>query len=56
MGADAGMRIGTMPYVLVANEALPVHSLQDMVALAKARPGELNYASIGIGSGWPTGS
>jgi tripartite-type tricarboxylate transporter receptor subunit TctC len=36
--------------VLVVNPTLPVHSVQELVALAKAKPGELNYASAGIGS------
>ncbi len=36
--------------VLVATLALPVHSIQDLIALAKARPGKLTYASGGIGT------
>jgi tripartite-type tricarboxylate transporter receptor subunit TctC len=36
--------------VLVVNPTLPVHSVKELVALAKAKPGELNYASAGIGS------
>jgi tripartite-type tricarboxylate transporter receptor subunit TctC len=36
--------------VLVVNPTLPVHSVRELVALAKAKPGELNYASAGIGS------
>lgn len=36
--------------ILVVNPALPVKSVKDLLALAKARPGELNYASSGIGS------
>jgi len=35
--------------VLVVNPSLPVRSVKDLVALAKARPGELSYASAGIG-------
>ncbi len=30
--------------------SLPVHSVQELIALAKAKPGELNYASFGNGS------
>jgi tripartite-type tricarboxylate transporter receptor subunit TctC len=36
--------------VLVVNPALPVNSVKELVALAKQKPGELNYASAGIGS------
>ena len=36
--------------ILVVNPALPVKSVADLVALAKAKPGELNYASGGNGS------
>jgi tripartite-type tricarboxylate transporter receptor subunit TctC len=35
---------------LVINPALPVKTVADLVALAKARPGELNYGSFGIGN------
>lgn len=35
---------------LVINPALPVKSVKDLVALAKARPGELSYGSFGIGN------
>ncbi|MFO1397418.1 MAG: tripartite tricarboxylate transporter substrate binding protein [Burkholderiales bacterium] len=38
------------PYVLVVNPALNVKSLAELTALAKAKPGALNYASFGIGS------
>src|SRR5262245_44117522 len=36
--------------VLVINPSLPVSSVKELVALAKARPGELSYASSGNGS------
>jgi len=36
--------------VVVASSKLPVNSLQDLIAYAKAHPGELNYGSVGIGS------
>ena len=39
-----------VPNVLVINPALPVKSVGELVALAKARPGELKYASSGVGS------
>jgi len=35
---------------LVANSSLPVKTVSDIVALAKARPGEVTYGSFGIGS------
>lgn len=39
-----------LPSVLVVSPALGVRSVQDLVAMAKARPGQLNYATAGIGS------
>ena len=36
--------------VVVASTKLPVNSLQELIAYAKAHPGELNYGSVGIGS------
>ncbi len=38
------------PQVLVVHPSLPVRSVQDMVKLAKARPGQINYGSVGPGS------
>jgi tripartite-type tricarboxylate transporter receptor subunit TctC len=38
------------PFVLVVNPELPVHSVPELIAYAKAHPGELNYGSAGIGS------
>jgi len=38
------------PYVLVVNPKLDVKSVQELVALAKARPGTVSYSSFGIGS------
>jgi len=38
-----------VPQVLVVNPALPARSVKQLVALAKARPGELSYASAGTG-------
>ncbi|HVR54069.1 MAG TPA: tripartite tricarboxylate transporter substrate binding protein [Pseudorhodoferax sp.] len=42
--------VGTAPYVLVVNPDLPVKSVQDLVALAKARPGQIHMASAGNGT------
>jgi tripartite-type tricarboxylate transporter receptor subunit TctC len=37
--------------VVLVNPALPVHSIAELIALAKKEPGKLNYASAGTGSG-----
>jgi len=42
--------IGSTPSVLVVNPALPAKSVADLVALAKSKPGELNYGSTGTGA------
>ena len=42
--------VATVPNVLVVRPALPVHSVADLVALARARPGTLHYSSGGNGS------
>ena len=39
------------PYLLVVHPSLPVKSLKELTALARARPGQLNYASGGSGTG-----
>jgi len=39
------------PMYLLINPALPAKTLPEFIALAKARPGALNYSSVGIGSG-----
>jgi tripartite-type tricarboxylate transporter receptor subunit TctC len=38
------------PYVLVADPRLPIRSVHELVAYAKAHPGAVNYASFGIAS------
>ena len=38
------------PQVLVIHPSMPVRSAKDLVALAKARPGQINYGSSGIGA------
>ena len=43
--------IANSPTVLAVPPSLPVNSLAEFIAYAKARPGELNYASYGVGSG-----
>src|SRR5262245_33048549 len=42
--------LAEVPFVLIVNPQLPVHSVMDLVRLAKSKPGELSYASGGIGS------
>jgi tripartite-type tricarboxylate transporter receptor subunit TctC len=41
--------VGVGPNVLVVHPSLPVKSVTDLIALAKAHPGKLSYASSGIG-------
>ena len=41
----------TSPYILVVNLSVPARSLQELVALAKSKPGQINYASSGNGTG-----
>jgi tripartite-type tricarboxylate transporter receptor subunit TctC len=43
-------KLGVTPNAVVVNNALPVNSVQDLIALAKKRPGKLNYGSAGVGS------
>ena len=42
--------VGYVPNVLVVHPTIPAKSVKELVAIAKARPGQLNYASSGIGS------
>jgi tripartite-type tricarboxylate transporter receptor subunit TctC len=42
--------IGSQPYVLVLQPALPARNLAEFIALAKAKPGTLNYGSAGVAS------
>jgi tripartite-type tricarboxylate transporter receptor subunit TctC len=37
------------PYIVVVSPALPVATVQDFIALAKSKPGQLNYGSTGAG-------
>jgi tripartite-type tricarboxylate transporter receptor subunit TctC len=43
-------QVSSGQYVVVAHPALPVKTLQQLIALAKARPGQLNYGSAGNGN------
>jgi len=42
--------VASGPYVLVVNPQLPVHSIRELIAAAKAQPGKIDYASSGNGS------
>jgi len=42
--------IGAAPYVLVLYPGIPAKSVYELVALAKTKPGKLNYGSAGVGS------
>jgi tripartite-type tricarboxylate transporter receptor subunit TctC len=41
---------GTVPNILISNPTLPVKTVKELIALAKRRPGEVLYASIGPAS------
>jgi tripartite-type tricarboxylate transporter receptor subunit TctC len=42
--------LSTVPMAISVHPSLPVRSVKELLALAKARPGELNYGSAGIGT------
>jgi len=42
--------LGVVPMALVTNPSFPARTISELVALAKARPGQLNYASLGAGA------
>ena len=44
------MVVGVAPYIMVVNTALPAKNLRDVLALGKAQPGKLNFASAGNGT------
>jgi tripartite-type tricarboxylate transporter receptor subunit TctC len=43
--------LSVTPFALVVHPSLPARTVKELVALAKARPGEINHASSGIGTG-----
>jgi len=43
-------RVATTSNVLVVNNAVPAHSVAELVKLAKEKPGVMNYASAGVGT------
>ena len=42
--------IASAPHIIVAHPSLPVKTLKELIALAKARPGQIDFASFGAGS------
>lgn len=42
--------VAATPNVLVVHPSLPVRTVKDLIALSKASPGQINYATSGIGS------
>jgi tripartite-type tricarboxylate transporter receptor subunit TctC len=43
-------RVVRIPYVLAANPRVPIHSIDELSAYARARPGELTFATLGEGT------
>ena len=43
-------RLAELPFALMVRSALPVTSLKELVELAKAQPGQLSYAHVGVGA------
>jgi tripartite-type tricarboxylate transporter receptor subunit TctC len=41
---------GSAPFILMVHPSMPVKSMAELIALAKARPGQINYASSGNGT------
>ena len=42
--------VANLPFILVVHPGMPVHSVAELIAFAKGRPGQINYASVGNGS------
>jgi tripartite-type tricarboxylate transporter receptor subunit TctC len=42
-------RIATIPYIMAVHPSLPANNAQELIALAKRRPGQINFASSGNG-------
>ena len=45
------INLAVNPFILVSASSLPVKNVKELVALAKRRPGELTYGTVGVGSG-----
>ena len=44
-------KVSSYMFFTVVHPSLPVRSVKELIALGKARPGQINYASVGVGSG-----
>lgn len=44
-------KVSSYMFFVVVHPSLPARSVKELIALARARPGQINYASVGIGSG-----
>ena len=42
--------VALAPYIIVAHPSVPAKNVKELIALAKSRPGELRFASAGVGS------
>ena len=42
--------VAGVPHILIVGPSLPVNSVAELLAIAKAKPGKINYASVGVGS------
>lgn len=42
--------VASLPQLIAVNPAVPINSVKDLIAVAKAKPGQLSYASVGTGS------
>jgi len=41
---------GSLPYIVVVHPSLPVRNIREFIAFVKERPGQINYASSGVGT------
>ncbi len=41
---------GSLPYIIVVHPSLPVKNVKEFIAFAKSHPGQINYASSGVGT------
>ena len=41
---------GSLPYIVVVHPSLPVKNIREFISFVKARPGQINYASSGVGT------
>lgn len=48
-GIDTVSLVGTSPFIVALHPSVPAKSIKELIALAKGKPGSLNYASTGTG-------